>query len=132
MSEKKQQGNGKIGSGNGGMPSKKANYPSPELEKLLAKVFDSLHGELREELGSEAYQQRRRDFVFHLTDWLKDLNDLHELFSHPEKIAVDEAAIFLIGMLSHVVPHINAAGKLMLGKIPDPFAKKPKRKSIKA
>jgi hypothetical protein len=77
---------------------------------------------LRAELGPEEYQRQRHDFAFHMTDWLTDLKELNELYAHPEKAELDKATISIIGILYHVIPHLNAAGRLLLDTIPDAFA----------
>lgn len=98
--------------------TRKILWPSPELTELLSAIFDQCH----EPEDSEAYLTRRRDFVFHMTDWLNDLQDLHSLQFSPEGRDPAQASTELMAMLVHVIPHLNAAGRLLLGKIPDPFA----------
>jgi len=92
-------------------------YPTPALENLLARVFDYY----QEAEDSRCHAERRREFVFHMTDWLNDLQDLQELYSRPEKADAKSASLFLHGFLIHVVPHLNAAGRLLVGEIRDPF-----------
>jgi hypothetical protein len=96
-----------------------------KLESLLSKVFDSCREGLAQELSKAEYEQRRHDFVFHMTDWVTDLFEYADLVKHPEKHKKDEASEFLIGFLYHVVPHLNAAGRLLLDEIKDPFAGEP-------
>jgi hypothetical protein len=106
------------------------------LRKLLGRVFDNGQEGLRKEIPADEYERRRHDFVFHMTDWLKDLTDYADMVEHPEKWKLKEATEFLIGFLYHVVPHLSAAGRLLLDEIKDPFAKKlaprtgPKAKSV--
>ena len=107
-----------------------------KLQRLLGKIFDDSRGSLREELSPAEYAERKFDFVFHMTDWLSDLKELAHLFEHPEKAKLDEASIFLIGFLAHVIPHLKAAGRLLLDHVNDPFedipaTQPPPRKKIK-
>jgi hypothetical protein len=95
--------------------------PDPKLKKLLARVFDDARGGLRAAEGSSAYAELRHDFVFHMTDWLQDLRELNDLYQHPEKAKLDDATIKIIGFLYHVIPHLKAAGRLLLDEIPDAF-----------
>jgi hypothetical protein len=92
------------------------------IEKLLAKVFDRAQAGLREEIGPAEYDQRRRDFVFHMLDWRTDLEKMAALADDPRSMSSEEATTFVIGFLYHVVPHLNAAGRLLLDEIRDPFA----------
>ncbi len=88
-----------------------------KLQKFLGEVFDSCQDE-----SSADHDQRRHDFVFHMTDWKADLLRFADLVRHPEKIDSADASEFVIGFLYHVVPHLNAAGRMLLDRIPDPFA----------
>ncbi len=91
------------------------------LKELLGRVFDDDQEELRDELGELEYERRRHDFIFHMTDWSHDLEQLSEIFSNPEGRDVGKTTIELIGILYHAIPHLSAAGRLLLGHIPDPF-----------
>jgi hypothetical protein len=92
------------------------------LERLLGQVFDYCQEGLRDEIGLAEYERRRHDFVFHMLDWQDDLQQLTRLFENPEGQDVDSASRFLIGFLYHVIPHLSAAGRLLLDHVPDPFA----------
>src|SRR5439155_8797625 len=92
----------------------------PKLRKLLGKVFDLMRGDERKAGDQDAYKTHRLDFVFHMTDWLKDLEELRELYEHPEKNTPEEASTRVIGFLVHVLPHLNAAGRLLLDEVSDP------------
>src|SRR5256885_2114404 len=92
------------------------------LEELLGKVFDGAREGLRAELPSDEYEKQRHDFVFHMLDWQDDLKRLSHLFDNPEDLNEEAAAVFLIGFLYHVLPHLSTAGRLLLDEIPDPFA----------
>lgn len=102
-----------------------------QLEELLGRVFDEAREGLRAELPPDEYERRRHDFIFHMMDWKDDLEQLAELFKHPDRLDADAASTFLIGLLYHVVPHINAAGRLMLDRIDDPFAESDEDQSRK-
>jgi hypothetical protein len=94
----------------------------PQLERLLGLIFDGAREGLREELDPDEYQKRRHDFVFHLADWQDDLERLATLFKHPDQQDEDSASELVIGFLYHVIPHLNAAGRLLLDEVKDPFA----------
>jgi hypothetical protein len=93
-----------------------------QVELLLEKLFDSQREEWKSELPPDEYERRRHDFVFHMTDWKNDLQWLAELYNDPGSQDEEAASTELIGFLYHVVPHLNAAGRLLLGRIEDPFA----------
>jgi hypothetical protein len=86
------------------------------IESLLREVFT----ELRQD-DEPGYTEQKEDFVFHMTDWLEDLNGLMSLYSD-SGVGKEAAAKFVVGFLYHVIPHLNAAGRLLLGGIPDPFS----------
>lgn len=122
MLAKKPLGNGNKKSA----PGKKASgiqieYPAPELEDLLGKVFDEAQGPLKKSLGLKEYRSRRGDFIFHMTDWLGDLKEVNQIYGYPEKCDLKKTTSQMIGILYHVIPHLNAAGRLLLDEVPDPF-----------
>ena len=89
---------------------------------FLGRVFDDHRADLREALPREDYEKLRFDFVFHMTDWLGDLDRLHALRRAPESWSAEEGTEFLIGVFFHVIPHLKAAGRLLVGESSDPFA----------
>jgi hypothetical protein len=96
--------------------------PQPELTKLLGKVYDSMRRDERKSVDRETYQRLRFDFVFHMTDWLNDIHRINDLYSHPERFSTHDATTQVIAILVHVIPHLNAAGRLLLDEVSDPFA----------
>lgn len=52
------------------------------------------------------------DVVFHMTDWLDDLEAYHRFCSHPAAMSDAEVSRLLIQFLLHVPNHVAAAGKL--------------------
>jgi hypothetical protein len=87
-----------------------------KIEELLGQVFDKL----QTVEDREKYAQRKQQFIFHMTDWIDDLQNLLELYGHPEQPQGNPAQT-IAGFLYHVIPHLNAAGRLLLDRIPDPF-----------
>jgi hypothetical protein len=57
-----------------------------------------------------------------MMDWEGDLQELAKLFRNPDLSDEETASALVIGFLYHVVPHLNAAGRLLLDEISDPFA----------
>jgi hypothetical protein len=107
-------------------PGSERLIPTAKLKSMLARAFDGLNSGLKKELGKAEYDRRRNDFVFHMTDWLTDLGALNELYEHPDQFTSSAASQRLYGILSHVIPHLRQAGRLVEGKeIPDPFAENP-------
>ena len=99
-----------------------SRFHTEAILDMMGKVFDEAQGGLRDELTPAEYEVRRRDFVFHMTDWASDLERMARLFEDPGTFSQDEATTFIIGFLYHVIPHLNAAGQLLLDEVPDPFA----------
>lgn len=89
---------------------------------LLESVFDDCRESLRDELSDEEYQRRKDDFVFHMTDWVDNLEELQRLFANPGLLSLDQSTSALIGFLTHVIPHLNTAGDLLLDHVPNCFA----------
>lgn len=91
--------------------------PSKDLQKLLAAVYNRF-----QRLDDRATNARaRQDFVFHMTDWLDDLHRLITIYQHPEDVDLKGAGIDIAGFLYHAIPHLKAAGQLLLEEIPDAF-----------
>jgi hypothetical protein len=105
-------------------------HNNAELKALLIKVYGRFHFKNTRNSASE-----RADFVFHMIDWDDDLKKLFQLYRHPSKYSAKDAGRLIAGFLYHVIPHLNAAGRLLLGDVSDPFLKggthKKKRKSTK-
>jgi hypothetical protein len=69
-----------------------------------------------------ANAQARRDFVFHMTDWLEDVERLTEVFRHPTQVERESAGNAVYGFLIHALPHLMEAGRLLEGHdIRNPF-----------
>jgi hypothetical protein len=120
MSAKKPEPNGRQKSTNGGKPSRKNKSRKKPLtrEQLLARTFEVY----QDKEDARAYAERKADFIFHMTDWDSDLQTLAKLYQHPDQFDRKEACRFIYGFLAHVIPHLNAAGRLLLDEIPDPFS----------
>jgi hypothetical protein len=91
------------------------NMRLSKIEELLDRVFD----ELQTVEDGEKYEEEKRQFIFHMTDWIDDLQDLIELYE--QERYEGNAAQTIAGFLYHAVPHLNAAGRLLLNHIPDNF-----------
>jgi hypothetical protein len=68
-----------------------------------------------------ANAEARRDFVFHMTDWLDDLDRLKTIFDQPDQADRRKVASEIAGILYHVIPHLKTAGRLLLDDVRDPF-----------
>ena len=119
MSGRKQPRNGKLASTPVAPPLAGDNgQATAELKRILAKVYDAYQKLQDPVLNREC----RRDFVFHMTDWLADLRRLSELYDHPQAVKKQEADQIVFEFLIHAVPHLMAAGRLLLGHdIEHPF-----------
>jgi hypothetical protein len=86
------------------------------IQAMLDRVFDDFQSHDDEERHELAKQQ----FVFHMTDWAEDLFALCKLYARPSDSDPD-AGRTIARFLYHVIPHLNAAGRLLLDQVPDPF-----------
>lgn len=64
--------------------------------------------------------KKQDDFAFHIIECMEDMNGISSMLS--EIADSKHAAEKLIGFLYHVVPHLNAAARLLLDKVPDTFS----------
>lgn len=55
-----------------------------------------------------------------MTDWLDDLEELLALL-RSDNVTKEKAARQIVGFLYHVTPHLNAASRVLLDGVPDPF-----------
>ena len=85
------------------------------IENLMRAVFL----ELQEDDGT-AFVEKRDEFVFHMTDWLDDIEEFMALL-RSENATKEDAVRQIVGFLYHVTPHLNAASRLLLDGVPDPF-----------
>jgi len=92
------------------------------IEQLLGHVFDSLREDIRSCAKGDDYERARQDFVFHMTDWSDDLSALYKLFEEERPRDKQQATQIVVGFLYHAIPHLRAAGKLLLDTIPDAFS----------
>jgi hypothetical protein len=53
------------------------------------------------------------DSVFHMTDWLDDLEEWHSFCKNPDKLTSEKLQELLLGFLAHVPNHLAAASKLI-------------------
>ncbi len=71
---------------------------------------------LRHALEQSGYtpEGRRHDIVFHMTDWLDDLEQWSAFCQAPDRYEAEAVEKLLTGFLVHVPNHLAAASKLML------------------
>ncbi len=55
------------------------------------------------------------DITFHMTDWLKDLENYNQFCNDPDQMSSEDVHSLLIDFLVHVPNHIVAASKLLTG-----------------
>jgi hypothetical protein len=63
-----------------------------------------------------------KDFVFQMTDWDGDVDELIKLYENPDLFTNDQIVDIILRFLAHVPNHVAAAKKLAgLGPIEDVF-----------
>jgi hypothetical protein len=92
------------------------------LDQLLGQIFDGAADDSLRIEHPDEYEKNKHDFIFHMTDWESDLGSLADLFQNPDRYDEETASRLVIGFLYHVIPHLRAAGRLLLDEIPDAFA----------
>jgi hypothetical protein len=97
------------------------------LQRLLAAIYNEY-----QKLDDPAVnKQCRQDFVFHMTDWATNLQELAELYQDPERFDRSDAGTIVARFLYHVTAHLMEAARLMLDYEPDYFFDSPKPKHAK-
>ena len=82
-----------------------------ELSRLLATIYNRF-----QKLDDPAANaMARRDFVFHMTDWIDDLDELARLYGNPGSFDKKAAGQVVYSFLIHALPHLMAAGVLLDG-----------------
>jgi hypothetical protein len=92
-----------------------------ELNDLLGRVFDFERTNPDANEDPIQYARRRFDFIFHMTDWIADVENLLSLFHDPSRYSTPDAYRLIYAFLTHPLPHLNAASRLLLDEIHDPF-----------
>lgn len=119
MSARKPQRNGNVKSTRAGLSLKvKPRMPSKQLRRMLAAVYNA-YQKLDDRAGNA---QCREDFVFHMSDWEEDLEQLAALYKNPQKFDKDTAEAIVYGFVIHVSYHLAAAKRCIDGKFDDLFA----------
>ena len=116
MSGKKLLPNGKRVSNLSKRPSTaKAADQHRRLKKLLGAVYDRFNS-----AGTNA---SRHSFVFHMTDWVGDLEALAALYAEPQAYTKAQASDVVAGFLYHALWHVRAAARLLLSFEPEDIFK---------
>jgi hypothetical protein len=127
MSAKRPLRNGKPASMAGEPLSNDLQIPSKKLQKLLASVYDQF-----QHLDDRAVNaQVRQDFIFHMTDWLADLDQLKAIYDHPEQFDRREAGQDIASFLYHATAHLMEAARLLLDYEPGYLFDSPKSRTTK-
>jgi hypothetical protein len=105
---------------------------SEDYKARLGEVFDHYRESLRDELSADDYRKLRNLFVFHMTDWLEDFDRLSRLRSEPGAVPTEEAQDSVFAWSIHVLPHLQAAARLLVGDTPDTFEDDPLYQLIEA
>ncbi|HEX7176153.1 MAG TPA: hypothetical protein VF240_12905 [Pyrinomonadaceae bacterium] len=73
-------------------------------------------------LSLEMKEKCANDVAFHMTDWVKDFEELAAVWKNPAQFGDDQVTKAIYGFLAHVPNHLNAATKLVgMGPIEDVF-----------
>ena len=97
-------------------------FDKTAIQSVMKQAFDRARIDIRAIMPDVEYERCRDDFAFHLFDCFDDFESLIESFRSLDGLNPEEAVQFLMGFLYHVVPHLNAAGALLLGDIPTSFS----------
>ncbi len=85
-----------------------------QYRQLMRQVFDELREGIRETTSPHEYDELRESFAFHMTDWADDIQKLSKLRASSDSIRPEDAAKEVVGLLYHLIPHLNEAGNLLL------------------
>src|SRR5207244_641563 len=88
-----------------------------DLEAVLRRVFDQYQKHDDREINNAM----KADFIFHMTDWVDDLNRLQKLINNPGDYSQEQAGDIVACFLLHATSHIKAAASLLLDFDPIDF-----------
>lgn len=91
-----------------------------EVKAALIKRLEQIFDDLQETDDPIEHARKKKEFVFHMTDWVEDLQNLTSLYEYPDRHE-SEGSKIIAGFLYHVIPHLKVAGRLALDEIPDAF-----------
>ena len=78
-------------------------YDTEKIKKALREAFTEM------ELDPEKID----DAIFHMVDWLDDLEKWSQFCKNPESLSAEELGDMVMAFLIHVPAHVAAAGKLV-------------------
>lgn len=93
--------------------------PNDERRTKLAQLLASVYLDYQKQADPAFNAQCQDDFVFHMTDWIHDLQQLVEVVEHPERFTPSAAGEIIAGFLFHATWHIRAAARLLLDFKPE-------------
>lgn len=91
------------------MALKAMKYDNKAIKTKLAEALENQENE-------NLSDRQKRDIVFHLTDWLSDLEKWSVFCENPSQYSADEARHILYCILVHIPEHIAAAAKLLMNQ----------------
>ena len=78
-------------------------YDTDKIQKALREAFTEM------ELDPEKID----DAIFHMVDWLDDLEKWSQFCKNPASLSAEELGDMVMSFLIHVPNHVAAAGKLV-------------------
>lgn len=78
-------------------------YDTEKIQKALRDAFTEMDLE----------PKKIDDAIFHMVDWLGDLNNWSQFCENPESLSAEELGEMVMSFLIHVPAHVAAAGKLV-------------------
>ena len=84
--------------------------------EIYSMVYNK--NKIKESIGSalkdlDMQPEKIAEAVFHMTDWISDLEEWHSFCDNPESLSNDELQDLLMEFLIHVPNHVAAASKLI-------------------
>jgi hypothetical protein len=92
----------------------------------INQVLDAIYPESETLDDPVADKQCRRDFIFHMTDWNRELAKLSALYERPDGFTQAEAEVIVSDFLMHATAHVMEAARLLLDYQPGYFFESPK------
>jgi len=89
------------------------------MEDEARNILRAVYSEVRESHELE-YGNEQEAFSFHMSECLDDMEGVVSLLKTSSEPA-GVVARRIVGFLYHVVPHLNAAARLLLNGVPDSF-----------
>jgi hypothetical protein len=88
------------------------------MSEALEKKLQAIYNHFNTSRSRKEHQKRQQIFVFNMTDWIENFQQLAQLYAAPDQFSDEEASGIVAGFLNHAPHHLIAASRLLLQHVP--------------